>query len=86
MKKQYEILLKDWIKFRNTLETSTTPFEDVICYYNTLAKCKLSVDPWDKKTWPTPWELVRQNQICDFTNSLGVCYSLQLTDRFSQTN
>ena len=47
MKKQYEILLKDWIKFRNTLETSTTPFEDVICYYNTLAKCKLSVDPWD---------------------------------------
>ena len=84
MKKQYEILLKDWIKFRNTLETSTTPFEDVICYYNTLAKCKLSVDPWDKETWPTPWELVRQNQICDFTNSLGVCYSLQLTDRFSQ--
>ena len=23
-------------------------------------------------------------QICDFTNILGVCYSLQLTDRFSQ--
>jgi len=81
----FETKLSSWINFRNRLETSTTPFEDVIKHYNTLSKCKLSVDPWDQKTWPDPWELLCQNNICDFTNSLGVCYSLQLTDRFSQS-
>ena len=81
----FETKLSSWINFRKRLETSATPFEDVIKHYNTLNKCKLSVDPWDQKTWPDPWELLCQNKICDFTNSLGVCYSLQLTDRFSQS-
>lgn len=81
---KFETKLSTWHKFRQTLETSLTPFQDVIRYYNTLDTCNLSVDPWDQKTWPDPWELLCQNKICDFTNSLGVCYSLQLTDRFSQ--
>jgi len=81
----FETKLSSWINFRKRLEISATPFEDVIKHYNTLNKCKLSVDPWDQKTWPDPWELLCQNKICDFTNSLGVCYSLQLTDRFSQS-
>jgi len=34
--------------------------------------------------WPTPWELVKENQYCEFCTVLGMCYSLQLTERFSQ--
>ena len=46
----------------------------------------IHTDPWDESTWPTPWELVQENQYCDFCIVLGLCYSLQLTDRFSGTN
>ena len=43
----------------------------------------INTDPWDQKTWPTPWELVAENQYCNFCILLGVCYSLQLTKRFT---
>ena len=71
----YELKLVDWTQFRKQLEVSLNPFQDVINYYNKLARSKLSVDPWDMDTWPNPWELLAQNSICDFTNSLGVCYT-----------
>ena len=80
----FENKLSSWFRFRKQLETSKTPFKDVIKYYNATEKCNLSVDPWDQKTWPQgPWELLTQNKLCDLTHSLGVCYTLQLTDRFS---
>jgi hypothetical protein len=83
----FENKLSSWFRFRKQLETSKTPFKDVINYYNATEKCNLSVDPWDQKTWPQgPWELLTQNKLCDLTHSLGVCYTLQLTDRFSQSN
>ena len=80
----YELKLVNWTQFRKQLEVSLNPFQDVINYYNKLARSKLSVDPWNMDTWPTPWELLAQNSICDLTNSLGVCYTLQLTNRFSR--
>jgi hypothetical protein len=83
--KDYEIKLVNWTKFREQLEVSLNPFQDVIDYYNKIPRSKLGVDPWDQSTWPTPWELLAQNSICDLTNSLGVCYTLQLTNRFSRS-
>ena len=81
----FESRLLHWTKFRKKLETSNTPFQDVIRYYNNIDRCKLAIDPWDRKTWPTPWELLLQNKICDLTHSLAVCYTLQLTDKFSRS-
>ena len=43
----------------------------------------IATDPWDKSMWPTPWELIFENQYDEFCSVLGKCYSLQLTDRFS---
>ena len=85
MHENYELRLVNWTKFREQLEVSLNPFQDVVDYYNKLPRSKLSIDPWDMDTWPTPWELLAQNSICDLTNSLGVCYTLQLTNRFSRS-
>ena len=81
----FESRLADWTKFRKQLEVSHTPFQDAIRYYNKIDRCKLDIDPWDRKTWPSPWELLLKNKICDLTHSLGVCYTLQLTDKFSRS-
>ena len=81
----YEQRLSEWSAFREGLEDSKDPLQDVIDYYNKIPRSKLGVDPWDQSTWPTPWELLAQNSICDLTNSLGVCYTLQLTNRFSRS-
>lgn len=78
----YTVKLSQWQWLRNRLETSINPYQEVINYYNAQKKCKLSTDPWNKAIWPNPWELLDFNLYCDFTLTLGTCYTLQLTDRF----
>ena len=84
--KMYEDRLNIWSKFRQTLEKSTTPFEDTIAFFNDSPYTSISADPWDRNTWPTPWEMIHENLYCDFTRVLAWCYSLQLTERFSNSN
>lgn len=75
-----------WSEFRKRLETSTEPIQLAIDYYSYAPMVSIHTDPWDNSTWPTPWELLQENQYCEFCRVLGLCYSLQLTDRFSNTN
>ena len=75
-----------WSEFRKKLETSTDPIQEAIDFYSHAPRVSIHTDPWDESTWPPPWELVQENQYCDFCIVLGLCYSLQLTDRFSGTN
>ena len=84
--KDYEDRLVLWNEFRHSLELSNTPINDAVEFYNQAPASKLSVDPWDKTTWPSPWELLKENTYCEFNRVLGVCYSLQLTDCFKEAD
>lgn len=84
--KRYEEQLSLWKDFRTSLDSSNDPLQDVIDFYELAPLVSIATDPWDKKTWPTPWQLLQENEYCDFTTVLGMCYSLQLTDRFSESN
>lgn len=72
-----------WRQLRHKLESSTTPFEDVVEYFQRLPRVKIYTDPYDETTWPTAWELIEENEFCPFNVILGICYTLQLCDRFS---
>lgn len=78
--------LEDWYKFRKELEASDTPFEDTHRYFNKLPKVKIYTDPYDQSTWPTAWQLIEENEYCPFNQILGVCYTLQMLNRFSKIN
>ena len=81
--KEYDHRLQAWSNFRQSLETSKDPIQDTINLYNTAPTVSIHTDPYDKNTWPNPWELIQENQYCNFSRVLGMCYSLQLTERFS---
>lgn len=81
--KTYEQRLTIWKKFRDSLETSESPIQDTIEFWSKAPLGRLCADPYDKNTWPDPWELILENQYCDFLQILGICYTLKLTDRFS---
>ena len=85
-KHKYEDRLASWSDFRKTLETCENPIQEAINYYDNAPQVSINTDPWDQNTWPTPWQLVAENQYCNFCKLLGVCYSLQLTERFSGSN
>lgn len=78
--------LKFWKEFRVTLENSDTPFEDVLDFWRNAPLGRPYTDPYDSALWPDPWELIEENIYCEFLQILGVCYTLQLTERFSQSN
>jgi len=80
--KPYEEKLKLWADFRTSLEQESDPIQAAIDFYSQSPKTSLNADPWDRDSWPTPWELLSDNEYCDFTRVLGICYSLQLTDCF----
>lgn len=74
--------LLSWKNLREKLEQSDNPLEEVTNYFLNLPKVKFYTDPYDQSTWPTPWELIDENEYCQFNIILGICYTLQLTERF----
>ena len=82
--KRYEDRLITWANFRNELEEIEDPLRAVQEFYNKAPLVSIYTDPWEPSTWPDPWEMIEENKYCDFGIVLGMCYSLQLTERFSQ--
>lgn len=79
----YEDRLRSWHDFRNSLENNDNPIQETINNYDLVSKVSIHTDPYDQNTWPDPWELISENTYCEFCTILGICYTLQLTDRFS---
>ncbi len=79
---QTQSLFSAWYKLRQNLEYSEDPLRLVVDFFDQLPRVKLYTDPYDPDTWPTPWELISENEYCPFNRILGICYTLQLTERF----
>ena len=75
-----------WYQLRQNLETSEDPFFDVAKFFLQLPRVKFYTDPYDSSTWPTPWELIDENEYCEFNLILGMCYTMQLTERFKDAH
>ena len=83
---KYEDRLAAWQEFRDSIESADEPLQYVLDYYDQAPRVSINTDPWDESTWPGPWELIHENQYCTFCTVLGMCYSLQLTERFKDCN
>lgn len=77
--------LKKWKEFRNNLENSATPFEDVALLWSNAPFVNDFLNPLDNQTWPDPWRLIIDNRFDELGIVLGMCYTLQLTERFKSS-
>ena len=74
--------IQKWKDFRSGLNKESC-LQKVLTYYNNLPEVSWNCDPYDRASWPNPWELVTENTYCRFRKILGICYTLQLSDVFS---
>ena len=74
--------LANWKKFRDSLETSQTPFEDVAVFWSRAPFVNLYLDPQQPSSWPDPWHLVLEGKYDDLAICLGMLYTIKLTQRF----
>lgn len=79
--------LSHWANFRKQIDTSQDPFLDVCELWRTAPYIPYNnnVDPYNQKSWPTPWEVIVRNKYDDFTRALMIGWTLRLTEKFKTT-
>lgn len=80
--------LSTWKQFRESLETSSDPFLDVIQFWHPcpFIPFNKNIDPFNPNAWPTPWDILVENRYDDFTKALMMAYTLKYTDRFAKSD
>jgi len=76
--------LTEWIDHRNKLEESNDPLQDVWEFWHLapFIPHNRKIDPYHHRSWPTPWEIIEDNQYDDFTKALMISWTLKLTKKF----
>lgn len=74
--------LTEWKRFRDSLEHSETPFDDVLNLWSRAPFVEPFLDPRNPAEWPDPWHLVLDGRFDDLALVLGIMYTLKLTQRF----
>lgn len=78
----FEDRLAAWKNFRDNIDESDDPLQSVIDFFSDAPLVNIAADPYDQSSWPTPWELIQENIYCKFVKTLAICYTLQLTKLF----
>ena len=75
--------LEAWRSFRDILETHEKPFDLVAEFWSQAPFVNNYLDPYYPDSWPDPWHLILDDRLDDLAIALGMCYTLKLTQRFS---
>ena len=74
--------LAEWKRFRNQIEVSSCPLQDVANLWSTAPFVPNYLNPYDNNHWPDPWRLILDGRFDNLAICLGMLYTLQLTQRF----
>jgi hypothetical protein len=77
--------LSDWSEFRKELDSLDNPLTHLSEFWANapLVVHNPAIDPYNPKSWPTPWEILYDNKYDDFTLALMMGYTLKLTKKFN---
>lgn len=83
----FEDRLRSWRQVRERINNSDLPFDEVMAVYSKAPVIhNKSIDMWNNKTWLDPWQLIKENGYTETCIICGICYTLQLTERFSHSD
>jgi hypothetical protein len=75
-----------WREFREQLEISSTPLEDVAIFWGRAPFVSPYIDSANPSSWPDPWHLILDDRYDDLAIALGMLYTLKLTRRFMNSH
>lgn len=80
-------LISNWRVFRKELEglelSELDTLKKVSEYWALVPRGPRSLDYYTPDTWPTPWEIIHHNLVCNNTVSLLIYYTLVLLPDFN---
>jgi hypothetical protein len=74
--------LTEWKQFRDSLENSNSPLQDVADLWSHAPFVNPYLNPHNPSDWPDPWHLVLDDRYDDLAIALGMLYTIKLTRRF----
>ena len=77
--------LAAWREFRDYLETAEQPLQEVVDFWNRAPFVSKRLNPNTPDDWPNPWDLVLNSDLDDLAISLGMLYTIKLTQRFNNS-
>jgi len=77
--------LVEWKQFRDAIESSATPLEDVAELWSHAPFVSTFLNPHKSNSWPDPWHLILDGRFDDLAIVLGMLYTFQLTQRFMKS-
>ena len=78
--------LIEWKRFRDSLESCSDPLTRVAELWATAPFVNPYIDPNNPNEWPDPWHLVLDSKLDELAISLGMLYTIKLTQRFMDSN
>ena len=85
--KSIEDRISAWAEHRSNLNTSIDPYTETWEFWKNAPYIPYNkdMDPYNPKSWPTPWEVIVENKYDDFTKALMIARSLKFTKRFEKS-
>ena len=77
--------IAEWKHFRDYLELSPTPYEDVANLWGRAPFVENYMDHTRPETWPDPWHILVDDRLDNLAICLGMLYTFKLTERFKKT-
>jgi hypothetical protein len=77
----YDSRLRSWYDLRQTLQNADTKTKclEIDKWWQSAPLVNHYLHPHEIDTWPTPWELLYDNEYCHLARGLGMIYTLMLT-------
>ena len=71
-----------WKQFRNSISSLpvTEALEQTLNLWNSCPFIPFYLPPDTPNQWPDPWQLISENYYCDLAKTLGIVYTLYLSD------
>lgn len=85
MTNDYVSLLREWRQLREQVEIVSDPIDLVKSFFHKKPTVSFHIDPYDSSRWPEPWQLIAEDSYCEFAKILGICYTLGLTTKFTNS-
>ena len=81
----YEVRLQTWYDLRNQIDPLDTQRKciEIDKWWQQAPLVNHYLHPADIRNWPSPWELLVENNYCQIARGLGMCYTLLLTGTFN---
>ena len=78
--------IKVWKDLRNRLEDHPRPFDMLVQFTNKLHVSSKKVNAFDPDSKIEPWHLIEKNEFTEYEIAQLIAYTLQITDRFCDSN